>query len=69
MISVIDREGRLRPFAEIEIDVFYAAVKHENGHATRAAESLGVSKTDLYRKLGVTRIKMARIASRIDNGA
>lgn len=45
-------EGDLRPISEIETDVISKRLTHFEGDAIKTAESLGLSRSAFYRKLG-----------------
>jgi DNA-binding NtrC family response regulator len=50
-INLVDAAGSLRPLAEIENDVIVFSLAHTKNNITRAATSLGMSKSTFYRKL------------------
>lgn len=50
-ISIYEDNGRLRTLEEIETYAIEQALKHHQGDIIKAAESLGIAKSTLYRKL------------------
>lgn len=50
--GVMNIESDLRPISEIEADVINKRLTHFDGDAVKTAESLGLSRSAFYRKLG-----------------
>lgn len=50
-ISLYDTTGALRPLADVESAVLYAALQAHHGNMTTTAKALGIAKSTLYRKL------------------
>lgn len=51
VISLFDKEGRLRPFAEIEAEILREALAHCHGRVAMMARHLGIGRSTIYRKL------------------
>ena len=49
-LALFDETGALRPFAEIESEIFEMAQRHCGGSLGRAAKALGLGRSTLYRK-------------------
>ena len=65
-LSLLDREGELRPFEAIERDIIVAALRHCEGRPAVAARALGIGRSTLYRKLadyGIETAKLVRTAA------
>jgi DNA-binding NtrC family response regulator len=50
-LALFDDSGALRPFAEIEHEIFEMAQRHCGGSLGRAAKALGLGRSTLYRKI------------------
>ncbi len=51
-ISLLNSLGRVRPFADLEVDIVAKACQYYRGSKSAAARDLGMGRTTLYRKLG-----------------
>lgn len=49
-LALFDSTGALRPFAEIESEIFEMAQRHCGGSLGKAAKALGLGRSTLYRK-------------------
>jgi two-component system response regulator HupR/HoxA len=49
-LALFDSSGALRPFSEIENEIFEMAQKHCGGSVGRTAKALGLGRSTLYRK-------------------
>jgi DNA-binding NtrC family response regulator len=49
-LALFDASGSLRPFAEIESEIFEMAQRHCGGSLGKAAKALGLGRSTLYRK-------------------
>jgi DNA-binding NtrC family response regulator len=49
-LALFDSNGTLKPFSEIENEIFEMAQKHCGGSLGRAAKALGLGRSTLYRK-------------------
>ena len=50
-ISCVDINGDLKPFKEIEHEIYSFAIKHSGNNIPKAAKSLHIAKSTLYRKI------------------
>lgn len=50
-VKLVDEQGVLRPFEDIEHDIIARAIAIAGGNMTAAANGLGVAKSTLYRKM------------------
>lgn len=50
-LVTVEVSGRLRTLAEIEIAVIKNAIDHHGGNYSRAAKSLGIGRSTIYRKI------------------
>lgn len=50
-VRLVDDNGALRPFEDIEHDIIARAIALTGGNMTAAASGLGVAKSTLYRKM------------------
>jgi DNA-binding NtrC family response regulator len=53
-LSIVDEAGALRPFIDIESDIFAMAQRHCGGSLSHAAKALGLGRSTLYRKIQET---------------
>lgn len=53
-VVMVDQNGEIRDYSEIEKDIFTKAVEICGNSYSQAAKKLGVGRSTLYRKLGVT---------------
>lgn len=51
LLRMLDTKGQLRPLADLETAVMEFAVHHHQGCMARAARSLGIGRSTLYRRL------------------
>jgi DNA-binding NtrC family response regulator len=49
--SMMDREGEIRPLAEVEADMIRLAIEHYDGRMSLVARRLGIGRSTLYRKV------------------
>ena len=49
-LALFDSTGALRPFAEIQSEIFEMAQRHCGGSLGKAAKALGLGRSTLYRK-------------------
>jgi DNA-binding NtrC family response regulator len=50
-IPVLDDQGELRPYSEVEADLIRFALTHHRGRMAMVARKLGIGRSTLYRKL------------------
>lgn len=50
-ISLIDADGNLKSFKDIEAEIASKALRHHNNNMTQTAKALGIAKTTLYAKV------------------
>jgi DNA-binding NtrC family response regulator len=50
-IPVLDEQGELRPYCEVEADLIRFALTHHRGRMALVARKLGIGRSTLYRKL------------------
>ena len=49
--SLAEQDGTLRPLDDIEFDMIKRALKKYQGHISKAANALGISRNALYRRM------------------
>jgi DNA-binding NtrC family response regulator len=60
MLLLVDGQGELRSFSEIEEEVLELAIRYSGGNFRRAALGLKLSRSTLYRHLHLRRMQRVK---------
>lgn len=53
VVPILNTNGQMRSWAEIEHDIYRLALSHTNGNMQQAARALGIARSTLYRKIDI----------------